>query len=468
MARSAKPRSSRTTRKPVTIDLEAEPASEAKPQSEKQVKDRDSSSAAANKATEASKGDQTKRAAQTETLKTEPPKPERKSGGATPPSAPSRATSNSRMSSLTGGIIGGLLALIGGAGLQWAGVFPSMGPEPAPAQQVDLGPVQTEIDDLKAQIIALEKNPGAPISDLAQASIDAAIGSSQEAVEKVSSLEQALQSIDGKIAEIEANISAGAAGENVGLETLAARVADIEGALASPGGQISPEMQSVIESLQTELAAAQSGLAAQSDNLATLEGTIAEQMTSLDAKISGMGEQLESGTSGANVAAAIASAGLKSAIDRGGSFMTELEAFASVAGDGETVATLRNYAASGVATISQLSDQFPSVHNRIIAVGDGLDENAGVADRLMASARSLVQVRTVGDVEGESPDQIAARIEARLKESDLASALAEWESLPDASKEASAEFAESLRARQTVDALVANALSSAMAAAASN
>ncbi len=464
MARSAKPRSSRTTRKPVTIDLEAEKVSEAKPKNDASSGAKSTSGVDTKKPEETSQSNQAKSTTGGESAKKDLPKSESKPAGGSSRPTPPKAASNTGMSSLTGGIIGGLIALIGGAGLQWVGVLPSMGPEPAPVEQVDLSPVQSEIDGLKAQIIALQESEGAAISDQAQSSIDAALGSSQEAIERTSTIEQALQSLDGKVGEIEASISAGAAGENAGLETLATRIAEVEGALAAVsanGDQVSPEIQSMVESLQSDLAA-------QTGNLATLQGTVVEQIASLEEKLAGMAEQIESRSSGANVAAAIASAGLKSAIDRGGSFMTELEAYASVAGDGEIVETLRNYAASGVATISQLSDQFPAVHNRIIAVGDGLDENAGVADRLMASARSLVQVRTVGDVEGDSPDQIAARIEARLKDSDLAAALVEWENLPDAAKEASADFAESLRARQTVDALVSNALSGAMAAAASN
>ena len=51
-----------------------------------------------------------------------------------------------------------------------------MGTDPAPVEQVDLSPVQSDIDGFKAQIIALQESEGAAISDQAQSSIDAALG----------------------------------------------------------------------------------------------------------------------------------------------------------------------------------------------------------------------------------------------------------------------------------------------------
>jgi hypothetical protein len=56
---------------------------------------------------------------------------------------------------------------------------------------------------------------------------------------------------------------------------------------------------------------------------------------------------------------------------------------------------------------------------RIVAASRGVGEDAGIGERLMASARSLVQVRPVGEVEGEEPGAIAARMEVALSEGNL-------------------------------------------------
>lgn len=434
MARSAKSRNSRNTRKPVTIDLDADGVVE------------ESVSTATDEAAVAESNlapDQTEA-----TLEEGSPE------GSDDKIEPPVQNSNAKLSSLSGGVVGGLLALVGGAVLQWAGVLPSFAPQPAAFEQVDLTPVQSEIEILKNEIAVLQDNGSDAVSAEIQTAIDAAIGASQETATQASKLEDLMQTLDAKVADIETSISVGAAGEGVGLEALANRIANLESEMVNAvgGGEI-------VAALQTELSTVENGLS-------SLESGLTEQMAGLAAQVASAEEKLAGGASSTNVATAIASAGLKSAIDRGGSFMAELEAYASVSSNTEIVDGLRDYAASGVATINQLSDQFPSVHNRIIAVGEGLEVDASVADRLMASARSLVQVRTVGDVEGEGADQIAARIEARLKESDLAAALAEWESLPDAAKNASARFADQLRARQSVDVMVSKALSGAMAASA--
>ena len=199
---------------------------------------------------------------------------------------------------------------------------------------------------------------------------------------------------------------------------------------------------------------------------ALLLAALAARIDANEAALSEAQDRLaEGGADSTVVARAIAAAGLKSAIDRGSAFATELEAYASVAGEDETVAQLRDFAASGVPTVTQLSDGFAAVANRIVATGQGLDENASLGDRLMSSARSLVQVRPVGEAEGDTPGAIAARVETRLKDGNLEGALAEWETLPDPAKAASADFMDRVRARQTVDQLVAGALANAMSAA---
>ena len=68
----------------------------------------------------------------------------------------------------------------------------------------------------------------------------------------------------------------------------------------------------------------------------------------------------------------------------------------------------------------------------------------------------------VGYVEGEGADAIVARIEANLTDGKLKAAASEWEKLPEAGKEAGAEFKASLDARIKVEDLVGSTLSKAI------
>ena len=82
--------------------------------------------------------------------------------------------------------------------------------------------------------------------------------------------------------------------------------------------------------------------------------------------------------------------------------------------------------------------------------------------RLMSSARSLVKVRPVGEVEGDTQGAIAARMEVSLKKGDLAAVVGEWDTLPDHAKAASQAFIGDVKARIEVDGLTEKALGSVL------
>jgi hypothetical protein len=71
-------------------------------------------------------------------------------------------------------------------------------------------------------------------------------------------------------------------------------------------------------------------------------------------------------------------------------------------------------------------------------------------------------VRPVGPVEGSGVPETAARLEAAVKDGDLARAIAEYETLPEGPKTAGAAFMdqvkERLQAEQLVDKATAGAL----------
>src|SRR5690606_38550200 len=114
------------------------------------------------------------------------------------------------------------------------------------------------------------------------------------------------------------------------------------------------------------------------------------------------------------VAVAIAAAALKAAIDRGTPFATELETYAGLMPEAQEVADLRALAASGVPTRAQIAAETYAAATRMIEAGRQVDPGAGFLDRLWGSAQSLVTVRPIGEVEGETVPAIVARLEAAL------------------------------------------------------
>lgn len=170
-------------------------------------------------------------------------------------------------------------------------------------------------------------------------------------------------------------------------------------------------------------------------------------------------------------ATALSAAGLKSAIDSGQPFMQELERFAKASGNnGDAVNSLRDFAASGVPTISALDREWTEVETRILTSLRPVDSTADVGTQVLSGLRSLVTVRPAGSSvspETQGPEATVARMDEALDKGDFAAWLKEWDTLPDAAKSASKDFADKVRARANADDLIRQTINSAVGASAS-
>ena len=77
---------------------------------------------------------------------------------------------------------------------------------------------------------------------------------------------------------------------------------------------------------------------------------------------------------------------------------------------------------------------------------------AGIVDRLLAHLRSLVQVRDLNDTTGDDPQATVSRIEAASRRDDISGALAAFDKLPEAARQAAGDWPVKARARQAADA----------------
>ena len=193
---------------------------------------------------------------------------------------------------------------------------------------------------------------------------------------------------------------------------------------------------------------------------ATLKTESETARAALEMRIEAIEKTLDQPRDDVEVAVAIASAGLKAAIDRGGSFTAELDTLEGIKPDDPSIKELRAFAVTGVPSRARLVAEFPDVADTILAAVRTDDPNQSLTDRLLSSAFSAIQVRPVG----EGPDAVVARMEARLTNGDLAAAAAEWDKLPEPAKTASEAYKKSLDARIRVEQLVGSALSKAVSA----
>lgn len=322
---------------------------------------------------------------------------------------------------LTSGVIGGIVALLGAAALQWAGILPS--------PKTDLSGLEQQIADLRKAAPAK-----AALDEGAQVALNGAVENAEQALGQVSSLANELNGLKQSVADAQAK--AATTGGSIDTSAIDARIAALE-------TQLNTSQQKVEQ--------AAGALASETQASAALQ-------TRLDA----LETKVQDNAGQNNMALAIAATGLKAAIDRGGPFGAELDTYLAVAPASADAEALRVAASAGIPTVSMLASQFTGVATKIIATTRTVDPNAGILDRLWSSAEGLVESRPVGLVEGEGVDAITARIEAHLNAGELGAAIAEWDKLPENAKVVSTDFADAMRARQKAGDVVAKALSSAL------
>lgn len=340
------------------------------------------------------------------------------------------------LNGIAAGIIGGVIALVGAGGLQFAGLLG------APGSEVSLDGVNGEIASLKTEIAGLKETSG-----------------STDASAKVDGLSAALDQVKTDIAALKSTVESGGTGDTTGLAALGDKVKQIETAVAALGkaGSAAPVD---LGPLNEKLAGLDALVKSAGEAATAQDG----RLTALEQSVSQLSGKVEAAAGQPKIALAIAASALKSALERGAPFSAELETFAAISPDAPQLATLRSYAEKGVPTRTEIASQMDAAANAMVAAATPVDENAGLLQNLLSSAESLVKVRPIGAVEGAGAPETVARIEVAVNQGDFAKALSEYDTLPQAAKAAGADFAGKLKARIEVETQVDALISGAMKA----
>lgn len=345
----------------------------------------------------------------------------------------------SGINGIAAGIIGGVIALVGAGGLQFAGLLGGPG---AGAGSVSLDGVNGEIASLKTEIAGLKE-----------------AGGNADASAKVDGLSAALDQVKTDVAALKSAVEQGGAGDNAGLAALGDKVKQIETAVAALGqaGNAAPVG---LGPLNEKLAGLDALVKSAGEAATAQEG----RLTALEQSVSQLSGKVDAQASQPKIALAIAASALKAALDRGAPFAAELETFAAISPDAPQIATLRPYAETGVPTRTDIAAQADAAASAMVAAAAPVDENAGFLQSLLSSAESLVKVRPIGAVEGAGAPETVARMEVAVNQGDYAKALSEYATLPEAVKTAGADFAGKLKARIEVETQVDALISGAMKA----
>ncbi len=354
---------------------------------------------------------------------------------------PSRGTSFVAL--IAAALVGGAVVALAVVALALTGFFRPAAQE-APDFSGEIAALKHDVDGLKA---TAAKNDLAPLREdivALQQSVDALENTpAPEAPD-----EDALQKLGDRVTQLDQRISQiGAAG-------------------AASGGAAAPDLSGVtsaLDALRQQLGA----LSTKVDGLPS-----ADRVQSIEASVQAMETRIQSiETDLAKVsgemdiahalAPAVAADALAAAIESGRPFASELAALQGLGVDAGKLATLKPDAETGLPTLAAIRAQFETEMEGI-DLATPLPEGTGPIDRLLQSARGLVEVRPAHPTEGADPAAIVTRIRAALAAGDLKTALSEWNVLPDAVKAKTADWAKRVEVRAAADDLVAELRASAL------
>ncbi|WP_173933433.1 hypothetical protein [Chelativorans sp. Marseille-P2723] len=358
---------------------------------------------------------------------------------------------------LLGGVTGAALALATAGALQWYGILPlagETGEDPALLElQQDLAALRGEVAQLRQvepqglsaeeleQALAEPRQEIGELRDMVTAMRSATPG---EVSAEVDSLAERISETESRLSSLVEMAQAAESGD------FGERLAGLESSLN--------ELAGTVEEVSQMARAVQQSMESDASRL----DEFAERVTQLDERVAQLDEEMERQDEGPRLALIVAASALKTAVERGAPFSGELETYTALTPDKAAIEPLRPYAETGIPTQAELSAEVSDVAARIAAANTQVPSDAGLVERLVASARSAVTVRPVGEVEGDAPEAVAARMEAAVERGDYARALSEYDALPPEAKEVAGDFAEKLRARQAADKVLEEALSRAL------
>ncbi len=129
---------------------------------------------------------------------------------------------------------------------------------------------------------------------------------------------------------------------------------------------------------------------------------------------------------------------------------TEVAALQRLGVDPAQLASLQAVA-GGAPTGSALAESFDAVAPQVLSAASPA-ESGGVLDRLLAHIHGLVRVHVLGESAGDNPEAIVSRIGAECRRGDIAGAVAAFDKLPAAARQAAGDWPVKARARQAADA----------------
>ena len=151
-----------------------------------------------------------------------------------------------------------------------------------------------------------------------------------------------------------------------GLQALDARIKEIETAIAGLGQGSGGASEAEIAAINEKIAGVEALAKAAGEAGSAVDG----RLGALEQSLSALSAKVDAQAAQPKIALAIAASALKSAIERGVPFQSEIETFAAVAPDAPELAALRAHAEQGVATRAEILAETDAAANAMIAASN--------------------------------------------------------------------------------------------------
>ena len=178
---------------------------------------------------------------------------------------------------------------------------------------------------------------------------------------------------------------------------------------------------------------------------------LAKRITALESAVKGLAAAtapLAAGVNDRTARLSVAAEALRAAVERGTPYQAELRAVHALGVDEKATAALEPFAAAGVPSAAALARELAAL---VPALQDASEPRSGQTtflDRLKSNAQNLVRITPLSAPAGNDPQTAVDRVRRDAAHADIAAALADLNTLPDAAKPLAADWSKKAAARE--------------------
>ncbi|MBL0849312.1 MAG: hypothetical protein EU981_04490 [Candidatus Liberibacter ctenarytainae] len=145
---------------------------------------------------------------------------------------------------------------------------------------------------------------------------------------------------------------------------------------------------------------------------------------------------------------------LKHTIDQGENILLNKKMIDELSILEPCTAVLMNFSNTRIPTTLEILAQFPKVAEDMLSASEYPNQDSSIFDYFIFQMSKLVRIRSTGDIQGETPAAIIARIEYNLKNGQLKQASLEWDKIPEKAKKPGVFLRNALNAHICSDKII--------------